>query len=155
MAPAAHGRYRRGVDRPLFEQAGGAAAVRAVLRDFYDRVFADVMIGFHFKGADKERLIERELELTLAALGAEVAYTGRPLRAAHAPHPILGGQFLRRRKLLDDAIRRAGLPDAVRAAWLAHTDSLRAVVTRDAADECDDAGAAARLRAARGEPEPG
>jgi hemoglobin len=134
------------VERPLYEQAGGADVIRAVLRDFYDRVFADVMIGFHFKGADKERLIAREAELTLQALGADVAYTGRPLRAAHAPHPILGGQFMRRRKLLADAIDRAGLPSVVRDAWLAHTDSLRAVVTRDASDECDDAGASRRLR---------
>lgn len=134
------------MDRPLYEIAGGADVIRAVLRDFYDRVFADVMIGFHFKGADKERLIERETELTLEALGADVVYTGRPLRAAHAPHPILGGQFMRRRKLLADAIERAGLPDVVRDAWLAHTDSLRAVVTRDQTNECDDAAAAARLR---------
>lgn len=134
------------VERPLFEQAGGADVIRAVLRDFYDAVFADVMIGFHFKGADKERLIARETELTLQALGADVPYGGRPLREAHAPHPILGGQFMRRRKLLADAIARAGLPDAVRDAWLAHTDSLRAVVTRDAGDECDVGAAAERLR---------
>ncbi len=134
------------MERPLYEQAGGPDVIRAVLRDFYDAVFADVMIGFHFKGADKERLIQRETELTLEALGADVAYTGRPLREAHAPHPILGGQFMRRRKLLADAIARAGLPDAVRDAWLAHTDSLRAVVTRDRTDECDVAGASERLR---------
>ncbi len=139
-------RYRRPVDRPLYELAGGPDVIRAVLRDFYDTVFADIMIGFHFKGADKARLVEHELELTLQALGADVPYTGRPMRAVHAAHPILGGQFLRRRKLLADAIARAGLPDAVRDAWLAHTDGLRATVTRDASNECDDRGAADRLR---------
>jgi truncated hemoglobin YjbI len=58
---------------PLHEQAGGAEKLRTVLRDFYDTVFADVMIGYLFKNADKTRLVERELELTLAALGADVA----------------------------------------------------------------------------------
>lgn len=130
----------------LWELAGGADGVRDVLRDFYDAVFDDVMIGFHFRGADKARLIERELELTLAALGADVAYTGRPLRAAHAPFPIFGGQFLRRRKLLADAMARHHLPEPVQAAWLAHTDALRADITGDATDECDDRGAAERLR---------
>lgn len=135
----------RTVDEPLWQQAGGADALRAVLRDFYDAVFADLMIGFHFKGADKSRLIERELELALRALGADVQYTGRPMREVHAPHPIFGGQFMRRRTLLAQAIERHGLPAAVRDAWLAHTDALRADVTRDRTDECDDRAAAARL----------
>ena len=132
--------------RPLYEQAGGPDAIRAVLRDFYDAVFDDLMIGFLFKDADKARLVERELELTLHALGADVAYTGRPLRVAHAGRRIFGGHFMRRRKLLADALARHGLPDAVRDAWLAHTDALRAEITPDAPDECDDAAASRRLR---------
>lgn len=136
--------------RPLYERAGGAAAIRRVLGDFYDTVFADLMIGFLFKGIDKERLIERETELTLEALGADVRYGGRPLREAHARHPILGGHFMRRRKLLLDAIARHGLPDDVRDAWIAHVDALRPEITPDAVDECDAPEAARRVRAARG-----
>ena len=138
-------------DRPLYEQAGGPEKIRAVLADFYDRVFADIMIGFLFKGADKARLIERETELTLGVLGADVPYTGQPLDRVHARHPILGGHFMRRRKLLADAIARHGLPDAVRDAWLAHTDALRPQITPDRGDECDAPGAAARVRAVRGD----
>ena len=132
------------VTAPLWELAGGPAALRAVLRDFYDVVFADLMIGFLFKGADRTRLVERELELTMRALGADVPYTGRPLREVHAAHPIFGGQFMRRRKLLADAIEQHGLPAPVRDAWLAHTDALRDQITRDRPDECDDRGAARR-----------
>jgi len=131
----------------LHELAGGPEIVRAVLRDFYDAVFDDLMIGFLFKDADKERLVERELELTLRALGAEIPYRGRPIGEAHRGHPIMGGHFMRRRKLLADAIARHGLPDAVRDAWLAHTDSLRAAVTRDQPDECDPVAARERVRA--------
>ena len=130
----------------LWEQAGGREGIAAVLTDFYDRVFADVMIGFLFRGADKGRLIEKECELTLAALGAPAAYSGRPIDAVHRPLPIMGGHFMRRRKLLAEAIERAGLPAAVRDAWLAHTDALRAQVTPDRGDECDAPGAAARAR---------
>ena len=121
----------------LHERAGGAEKIRTVLRDFYDTVFADLMIGYLFKGADKERLIEHELALTLRALGADVEYRGRPLRDVHARHRILGGHFMRRRKLLADAIARHGLPEDVRDAWLAHTDALRAQVTPDLGSECD------------------
>ena len=134
----------------LWELAGGRAAIRAVLADFYDHVFADVMIGYLFRDADETRLIEKELELTLGALGADdVTYTGRPIRAVHGRLPIMGGHFMRRRKLLADAIERAGLPAAVRDAWLAHTDALRADVTPDASGECDAPEAAARARTPR------
>lgn len=134
---------------PLLDLAGGPDTLRAVVRDFYDTVFADLMIGFFFRHADKERLIAHELEVALHALGADVPYTGRPLRAVHAPHPIMGGHFMRRRKLLADAMERHRLPAAVREAWLAHTDALRAEITPDAGGECDGAGAAARVRRSR------
>lgn len=130
----------------LWERAGGAAGIRAVLVDFYDRVFADVMIGYLFRDADKARLVDKECELTLAALGAEVAYSGRPIDAVHRPLPIMGGHFMRRRTLLAEAIARAGLPTDVRDAWLAHTDRLRPLVTPDRSGECDAPAAAARAR---------
>jgi hemoglobin len=128
----------------LWERAGGRAGIRVVLADFYDRVFDDVMIGHLFRDAEKARLIERECELTLAALGAPVVYGGRPIDVVHRPLPIMGGHFMRRRKLLADAIDRAGLPPEVRDAWLAHTDRLRPLVTPDRSGECDAPGAAAR-----------
>jgi hemoglobin len=131
---------------PLWEQAGGPDRIRAILTDFYDRVFADVMIGFHFRHADKARLIEREAELVLRALGADVPYRGKPLREVHARHPIFGGQFLRRRILLAQALDRHHLPAAVRDAWLAHTDALRPEITPDQPAECDDEAAMARIR---------
>ena len=46
-------------EAPLFAKIGGAA-LRAVIVDFYKRVFADVMIGFMFAGKDRAHLIERE-----------------------------------------------------------------------------------------------
>jgi hemoglobin len=118
------------VDRPLHERAGGAQRLRRILVDFYDRVFADVMIGFLFRGKDRTRLVEKELELTLAAMGAEVGYTGRPLREAHAAVPILGGHFDRRQQILRETCDDQGLPAEVRDFWLAHNESLREQVTR-------------------------
>ena len=130
----------------LFEQAGGMDGLRAVLRTFYDRVFSDIMIGFLFKGADKERLIEKEAEFAARALGAtQVAYTGQTIAKAHAKHPILGGHFDRRLQLLREAWQAHDVPEAVRGAWEAHTHALRAQVTADAGSECDHDAARARL----------
>jgi len=121
---------------PLHELAGGEAVLRPLLVDFYDRVFDDVMIGFFFKGKDKARLVEKELELALQFLGADVEYSGRPLPEAHAAHPIMGGQFNRRTQILRETMSDHGLSAEVQEAWLEHTERLRGQVTPDAAGEC-------------------
>lgn len=123
-------------DLPLHELAGGEAGLRPLIEDFYDRVLVDVMIGFHFRGKDRERLVQKELELALSLLGAEVDYTGMPLREAHAPHPILGGQFDRRTQLLRETMADHQLPEPVQRAWLEHTERLRSLITGDGQGEC-------------------
>lgn len=121
----------------LFALAGGLDGIERVVRDFYDHVFDDVMIGYMFRNADKERLVAKEVELAARLLGAShVRYTGKPMRRAHAPHRIMGGQFMRRRKILDHALVAAGVDPAVREAWLGHQDSLRALVTADPGSDC-------------------
>lgn len=121
----------------LVEQAGGAPRLRAILVDFYDRVFTDVLIGFLFAGKSKERLIERELELTLATMGAPVEYRGRGMKEAHAAHAIQGGHFERRQQLLRETCDAHGLPVAVRDFWLAHNESLRPLVTKASGSDCE------------------
>ena len=94
---------------------GGAGTVKSVLADFYDRVFADVMIGFFFRDSDKQRLIDKETELIVGALGGDAEYTGEPLRDVHARHPILGVHFLRRLQLLKETLADHHVPAAVMA----------------------------------------
>lgn len=127
--------------KSLFELAGGEDALRAVIEDFYDHVFDDVMIGFFFLGAEKSELVRLELEFVMRFLGADRQYTGRTLREAHKGHHIMGGQFNRRTQLLRQAMERQGLPQNVRDAWIEHTEALRSQVTRDAHGECKPPGA--------------
>lgn len=120
----------------LFERVG-EATLRAVIEDFYRRVFDDVMIGFLFTGKDKRRLIDREYEMVARMLGGNVRYQGRPLREAHARVPILGGHFDRRLQLMKDAMAAHDLPDEVRDAIVGHTVALRAQVTADPTSDCN------------------
>ena len=122
--------------QPLFELAGGEPRLREVIEDFYQRVFEDVMIGFFFKGMDHPRLVQLELEFALRLLGAEVAYTGRPLPEAHASHRIMGGQFNRRLQILKETLADHELAPEVVDCWIKHTISLRHQITPDAAGEC-------------------
>ncbi|MBT3786541.1 hypothetical protein HOF92_16320 [bacterium] len=112
--------------------------LREILSDFYDRVFKDTMISFYFKGKDKERLIEKEMELTLALLGEKVKYTGKPLKSSHFPHKILGGHFDRRTQILKEVIGKHSLPPEIAEAWIEHTLALRDQITKDAPGECAD-----------------
>jgi len=116
----------------------GAEKLRAVIADFYDRVFADVMIGFLFQGKNKQTLIDREYEFTANLLGADVKYTGRPMRVAHAQSPIFGGHFERRLQILREAMRDHAVAPEVQQVWLDHSYALRDQITSDKGSECKD-----------------
>lgn len=122
----------------MFEQLGGEPKLRAIIDRFVDRIFDDVMIGFFFRNADRERIKQKEYEFAAAHLGAAVQYTGKPIGQAHAAHPIMGGQFARRVELLKQTLREADVPVKVVEHWLAHTERLRPAITRDTRGHCND-----------------
>lgn len=125
------------VQESLVTKAGGPDRLRALLVDFYDRVFGDVLIGYLFAGKSRERLVERELQFTLAAMGDPTPYRGRGMVEAHAALSIQGGHFERRQQLLRETCDAHGLPAEVRDFWLAHNESLRPLVTRSSGSDCE------------------
>jgi truncated hemoglobin YjbI len=96
------------------------------------------MIGFFFRNIDKDRLVVLETQFAACHLGGPVAYEGRPLSKAHGAHPIMGGQFNRRLRILDQTLTAHGVDDDIRIAWLSHNEQLRSHITRDRRDECND-----------------
>ena len=120
-----------------FTRLGGEPALRALVDDFVDRCFDDLMIGFFFARANKERTKRFEYEHAAHFLGADVEYTGRPIREAHAKHRIMGGQFARRLTLLRETFEDHGVPLSIRESWLEHQESLRAEVTAFDGGRCD------------------
>lgn len=132
----------------LFEQLGGEAKLRAVIDTFIDRVFADRMIGFFFRSADKARIKEMEYQLAASFLGADVEYGGRPLDQVHRKFPIMGGHFARRRQILKESIEAHGVSDGIKQLWLDHTDSLRPVITPEGDSGCDPIAARERVKTA-------
>ena len=121
----------------LFDRIG-ADKLRAVITDFYNRVFPDVMIGFMFAGKNKQHLIDREYELAAALLGANIKYTGRPMKVAHAQHTIFGGHFERRLQILRETLADHAVDPDVQKAWIDHTLALRDQITKDKGSECKD-----------------
>jgi len=120
-----------------FEAIGGEAPLRAIIDDFVDRIFDDLMIGFFFARASRERIKEFEYQHAAAHLGGPVAYEGQPLEVAHGKHRIMGGHFERRKKILSDVLVAHGVDEGVRQRWIAHVESLRSRVTGHAGSACD------------------
>ncbi|MBM4368890.1 MAG: hypothetical protein FJ102_21930 [Deltaproteobacteria bacterium] len=113
----------------LYEQAGGEAVVRGIVSAFVDRMAGDYVIGFFFDGKDLSRVKQHEFEHAARSLGAEVAYTGRPIAPLHRPLRINGGQFRRRLAFLRQELDRAGVASAVSEAWIAEQLRMQAVIT--------------------------
>ena len=120
----------------LFEQLGAEPKLRAIVDDFVDRCFDDMMIGFLFTRAERSRIKRFEYEHAAKHLGAPVEYGGRALGEAHRAHRIFGGQFDRRRQILIETLRDHDTPQEVVDAWISHQDSLRALITKDPDSNC-------------------
>ena len=133
----------------LFERIGGEERLRAILDVFIDRVFADLMIGFFFRNADRARIKEMEYQLMAKFLGAEIDYRGRPIAKAHANHPIMGGHFARRRQILKETLEFFHVAEEIKEAILRHTDSLRPLVTPESGTSCDPIAARERVHQAK------
>jgi hemoglobin len=120
-----------------FDDLGGEIALRRIIDDFIDRVFADRMIGFFFRAADKERIKEMEYQHAAVFLGAKLTYRGRPLAVVHAKHPIMGGHFARRKQILKETLEFHAVPESIKTAWLQHTEEQRALITQQSGSHCD------------------
>jgi truncated hemoglobin YjbI len=120
----------------LYDELGGEAALRRIVDRFVDRMFDDMMIGYLFRAARRERIKDKEFEHAAEHLGAGIVYTGKPLDAAHRPHAIRGGQFMRRVRILESTLDELGAPERVKAHWIARTLELRPLVTDDEGDVC-------------------
>ncbi len=113
-----------------FDRLGGEAGLRDLVQAFVDRVFADLIIGFHFEGKDRDRIVEKEFEHARLHLGGGGAYTGREIGAAHQPLKINAGQFRRRLAILRKVLDDAGVDAQIRDRWIAHNQALLDRITR-------------------------
>ena len=107
-----------------FERLGGEAGLRDLVQAFVDRVFSDTIIGFHFAGKDKDRIVEKEFEHARLHLGGGGTYTGREIGAVHQPLKINAGQFRRRLAILRKVLDDAGVDAEIRNRWIAHNEAL-------------------------------
>lgn len=115
----------------VIEELGGEEKARALLTDFYDQLFDDIIIGFLFAKSDKSELVESQMKWVSANLGDRSgSYDGPTIRASHGDLPITSGMFDRRHEILRGVLEAHDVPQEVRQAWLELDRSLRSNVVR-------------------------
>jgi len=100
----------------------------AIMERLYERLFDDLMIGFLFRGHDREQLIAQQHAFTARALGSQQAYEGKSPQEAHAALHIFGGHFDRRHTILRETLVELELEPRQIELWLAFDRSFRSVV---------------------------
>ncbi|MEM1348973.1 MAG: group 1 truncated hemoglobin [Myxococcota bacterium] len=120
------------------ELPGGEPALCVLLEDFYTRLYEDLLVGFFFLPFDQASLVAHQVDYIVARLGGDpTRYIGKPMRAAHAAHPILGAHFDRRHQLLAETLADHNVPAHVQRAWLDLDKALRPLIVRTGAQARD------------------
>ena len=69
----------------LYEQLGGEAAFDAAVESFYRKVLSDERVSHFFDDVDMDRQMAKQKAFLIMVTGGPNRYTGRDMRAAHAP----------------------------------------------------------------------
>ena len=93
----------------LYERLGGHDAIRAVVDDFYDRVFADPLLEPYFEGIDREQLYAHQVQFISSVAGGPVSYDGDDMQRAHSGMGITEEAFDRVATYLGEALRENGV----------------------------------------------
>lgn len=120
----------------LIEEFGGLEKLKQIVDEFIDIMTKDVMIGFFFRKADKNRVKEKEFEFLAQFLGADIKYTGEPLPEAHAKHNIMGGQFSRRKQILKEVLEKHQINPEIIEKIMEHTENFRMIISKTKDSSC-------------------
>ena len=112
-------------DQALWQELDEGRTVRAVLEDFYPKVYADARLGPFFRGVTIERAIDKQYSfLRLAMTGEKIYFGDRPRNAHHwmiVPHEL----FDFRQSLMVQTLREHGLGDAQIRRWTRFEEYFR------------------------------
>lgn len=120
-------------DPAWYASIGGDATVQRALALFYDRVFADPIIGHHFRTSDKEMLKAKQFGFMKRCFtGERDAYIGQRPRNAHHAMVISDAEFDHREALMRDALRDVGLAQVQIDRWIAVEELFRRQIVKSA-----------------------
>lgn len=116
----------------LWEALGRGAKLRAILEDFYGRVFADPKLAPFFHGVTRERVVDKQYGFLAELFTGERMYFGDRPRNAHHWMVISDELFDYRERLIEAVIREHGLAEEHVQAWLAAQQVFRKQIVKAA-----------------------
>ncbi|MFN8674531.1 MAG: group 1 truncated hemoglobin [Candidatus Sericytochromatia bacterium] len=119
-----------------YEKIGGLEKVKELVNVFVDRMVNDIMIGFFFSKVDVNRVKEKEFEFLANFLGADLEYSGKPIKEAHENHMIMGGQFSRRKQILKEVLEENKVDLEIINKIMEHTENFRMAVAKTKNSDC-------------------
>lgn len=116
----------------LWSALGGDDGLRAILEDFYHRVYEDPQLAPFFHNVTRARAIEKQHEFLASVFtGGHVFFGMRPFNAHHWM-VISDELFDYREALMEDCIRRSGLAEEHVRWWLAFQEMFRREIVKSA-----------------------
>lgn len=117
----------------LWEALERGPKLRRILRDFYERVYADERLAPFFHATTMEWAVDHQYAFMAQLFSGEKCYFGERPRNAHHWMVISHELFDHREALLERTLRAHGLADEHVAWWRGVDESFRSHIVKDAA----------------------
>jgi truncated hemoglobin YjbI len=120
-------------DPELWEALGRGPGLRAILTDFYARVYEDPRLEPFFHKVTKERAIDKQYSFLADVFAGTHDYFGLKPFNAHHWMIISEELFDYRERLIEECMRRHGLPEHLVRRWCAVHELFRRELVKGAA----------------------
>ena len=117
-------------DDALFE------IVKAINKNFYDRVYADPWLAKMFEIVPQEVIESQQTDFMVGALGGPVRYRGRSPKDAH-PHLYVTEEIWQRREEhLLATFEELKVGESIAQKWLKIDNAFKQSIVKNSIDEC-------------------
>jgi len=115
----------------LFDAVGGLPTLQRAHKIFYDKVYAHYWLKHFFEGHSQEAIENRQTTFMAEKMGGPVEYWGKDIQYAHEHMYITRELFEVRHTLLEESLREAGVPEALRERWLRIDNAFMKQIVKD------------------------
>jgi len=106
-------------DAEMWQALGEGRLLREILLDFYSQVYADPRLSMFFEGVTIERAIDKQYSFLRSIFTGEKCYFGDHPKNAHHWMVISNALFNYHESLMQNTLRRHGLPEYLIQRWMA------------------------------------
>jgi truncated hemoglobin YjbI len=117
-------------DPEMWQALDEGALLNRILTDFYTRVFEDPILLPYFRGVTKERLVGQVYSFMRDVFTGQKLYFGMRPRTAHHWMVISDELFDHRERMMEECLRRHGLPEHLVQRWRKFEESFRSDVVK-------------------------